>query len=37
VEVGWQIYTDREFSVVGLATRRVEVSSPGLWYCLMCV
>jgi hypothetical protein len=35
--VGWQIYIDREFSAVGLATRRVEASSPGLLSCLMCV
>jgi hypothetical protein len=37
VEVRWQIYIDREFSTVGLATMRAEASSPGLLSCLMCV
>jgi hypothetical protein len=37
VAVEWQIYIDREFSAVGLATRRAEASSPGLLSCLICV
>jgi hypothetical protein len=35
--VGRQIYTDREFSAVGLTTTRTAASYPGLLTCLMCV